>query len=121
MSAQVRRILLWAPRKLGILFALFIALFAFDVFGQGYGMWGSIAAFLIHLIPTGLILIAVAVAWRWEWLGGLLFTALGMTYVVSAWGKFGWTAYLVVAGPCFLIAALFLVSWWLRGKPSECK
>lgn len=121
MSAQVRRILLWAPRKLGILFALFIALFALDVFGQGYGIWGSIAAFLLHLVPTGLTLIAVAVAWRREWLGGLLFLALGVAYVVSAWDKSEWTTYLVVAGPCFLISALFLVSWWLRDKPLECE
>jgi hypothetical protein len=32
-------ILYWAPRLLGILFSLFVSIFALDVFGQGYGFW----------------------------------------------------------------------------------
>jgi hypothetical protein len=69
---------------------------------------------LIHLIPTALILIALTVAWRWEWIGALLFFALGAWYLVMAWGKFPWLTYLLVAGPAFLIGALFLVNWLLR-------
>lgn len=66
---------------------------------------------LIHLIPTYAILIALAIAWRWEWVGAILFAALGAAYVIVAWGQFPWTTYLIVAGPAFLVGALFLVSW----------
>ena len=45
-------------------------------------------AFLIHLIPTGIVLVALAVSWRWEWVGGILFIALGMAYLVTSWNKF---------------------------------
>lgn len=106
----MKRILFWTPRVLALLFAGFISLFALDVFGAGYGFWEAIEAFLIHLIPTGIILIALAIAWRWEWLGAVLFAALGIAYVIVAWGQSDWVAYAVISGPAFLIAALFLVS-----------
>ena len=116
MGNIAKRTLFWAPRVLGLLFAAFISLFALDMFGAGYGFWEAIAGFLIHLIPTYLILIALAVAWRWEWVGALLFAALGTAYVVIAWGRFPWATYVIVSGPAFLIGALFLTGWFLRGK-----
>jgi peptidoglycan/LPS O-acetylase OafA/YrhL len=45
--------LLWISRILGILFALLISFFAFDVFGQGTGFWKT-----LHYIPlflTGIL------------------------------------------------------------------
>ncbi len=113
LRLRTRRLLCWTPRALGILFAAFIGLFALDIFNEGYGFWEALAGFLIHLLPTYLILIAVALGWRWEWLGALLFAALGIAYVVMAWGQFPWTTYLILTGPAFLVAALFLVSWSL--------
>lgn len=59
-------------------------------------------------------LITLAVAWHWEWVGGILFAALGIFYIISMWGRFPWSVYLVIAGPAFLLAALFLVNWFYR-------
>lgn len=111
---MLKRVLFWAPRVLGILFALFISLFALDVFGVGYGFWETILALLIHLVPVYLILVALAIAWRWERVGSILFVALGFLYIITAWGQFPWSVYLVVAGPAFLIGILFLVDWFYR-------
>ena len=108
MKLTARRVLLWAPRALGILLAAFIGLFALDVFSEAYGFWEAIAGFLIHLVPTYLILVAVVLGWRWEWLGALLFAALGVAYIIVAWGQIPRTTYLIVSGPAFLVAALFL-------------
>jgi hypothetical protein len=108
--------LFWVPRILCILFALFLSLFALDVFGEGYDLWQTIVALAMHLIPTGLVLVALAVAWRWEWVGGVLFFLLGVLYVALAWGRFDWTTYLVIAGPLFLIGALFAVDWFWRWR-----
>jgi hypothetical protein len=116
MNQSVKRVIFWTPRILCLLFAAFISLLALDVFGQGYGFWGTIVAFLMHLIPTGLVLIALAVAWRWEWVGAILFAALGVWYIVMAWGKFDWITYLLIAGPLFLICALFLANWLYRAE-----
>lgn len=114
MSRPAKRVLFWAPRVLCILFALFLGLFALDVFGEGYGPWETILAFVIHLVPTWLVLGALALSWRWEWIGGVLYAVLGVGYIVMAWGKFDWTTYAIISGPLFLVAALFWVNWALR-------
>jgi hypothetical protein len=116
MNKSVKRVVFWLPRILCVLFALFISLFALDVFGEGYGFWETIVAFLIHLVPTALVLITLAIAWRWEWIGAILFVALGVWYIIMAWGKFELTTYLLISGPLFLIGALFLVNWLYRAE-----
>jgi len=116
MKSSTKQVLYWTPRILGILFALFISLFALDVFGEGYGFWESVGAFLIHLIPTFVILIALFVAWRREWIGAILFVGLGMFYLVVFRGDFDWITFLIIAGPLFLIGALFLVNWLYRAQ-----
>jgi hypothetical protein len=114
MQGRVRRLLFWTPRILCLVFAVFVSLFALDVFGEGYGFWNTILAFLIHLIPTGIILAVLAISWRWEWVGGILFIALGTAYIVTTWNKLHWSAHLAISGPLFLIGALFLVNWRYR-------
>jgi hypothetical protein len=113
MTAE--RWLFWAPRVLGVLFAGFVSIFALDVFGQGYGFWGTIAALFMHLIPTMIVLVALAIAWRWEALGGILFIALGAWYLTS-WPRFHWSAYLAISGPLVLIGGLFLIRWTSRAR-----
>jgi hypothetical protein len=116
MKEPVRRVVFWMPRILCLLFAVFISLFALDVFGAGYGFWETLVALLIHLVPTAIILIALAIAWRREWIGAILFVALGAWYVITAWGKFPWTTYLLIAGPSVLIGVMFLVNWLFRAE-----
>ena len=117
MRGRVKRFLFWTPRILCLVFAVFVSLFALAVFGEGYGFWETILAFLIHLIPTGIILIVLAISWRWEWVGGILFIALGAAYIVATWSKLHWSAHLAISGPLFLIGVLFLVNWRYRAEP----
>ena len=116
MNTSLKRLLFWTPRILCLLFAGFISLFAADVFNEGFGFWQTILALLVHLIPTGIVLIVLALSWRWEWVGGILFTALGALYLIQFWGRFHWQVYLCIAGPLFFIGALFLLNWLCRGK-----
>ena len=109
-------VLYWAPRILGMLFAGLISLFALDMFSEGYGYWGTLFALAMHLIPTALIVIVLIIAWRWEWAGALGFLGLGIGYLWLAWGKGHWTAYVVISGPMFLLAILFLTNWLWRDK-----
>ena len=44
--------LFWLPRILGILFAVFISIFALDAFGEGIPVLEAIIGFVIHLVPT---------------------------------------------------------------------
>ncbi len=67
MNQSISKILYWSPRILGVLIAIFVSLFALDVFGEGYSFWETIAALAMHLIPTLVILVVLVIAWRWEW------------------------------------------------------
>jgi MFS family permease len=120
MKKPVKRLLFWAPRILCIAFALFLNLFALDVFGESQGFWKTALALLMHLIPTGLILLVLAVSWRWEWVGAILFPALGGLYLFMFWGRFPWSVYLLISGPLFLAGVLFLLGWLRRSELRIC-
>jgi hypothetical protein len=114
MNTTMKRILFWTPRILCILFALFLSLFALDVFSAGYGFGETLLALLIHLIPVYLVVIVLAIAWRWEWVGAVLFTVMALFYLVQTWGKESWVAYVTISGPLAFIGILFLVNWIYR-------
>jgi len=107
-------VLFWAPRILCIAFAVFLSMFALDVFGEGLGLWKTILALVMHLIPTWLVLIALAVSWRWEWIGAILFGALGVLFIVVFAARWTWQTYLLIPGPLFLVSVLFLMGWLYR-------
>ena len=116
MSETSGRLLPWAPRFLTFALALFLAMFAADVFGEGLSVGQTIAALLIHLIPTWIVLLVLAAAWRHEWVGGVLFPALAIAYFALTRGQMHWTAYLMLSGPLLLIGLLFWWSWSERAR-----
>lgn len=114
MSINFRSVLQWAPRILGVLYAAFISLFAFDVWGTGAGFWEELAGFLVHLMPAYFIVAALVIGWKNPWLGGILFivlaTAFGLIY--------GWqetTTLLLLALPPTAIGLLFMCDGCSRG------
>ncbi len=118
MSTGLHRALYWTPRILCIAFAAFISIFAFDVFQKGVPAAQVALALLIHLIPTFLVIAVLVVSWRREWVGGVLYIALGILYVVWAWGKpFARpSTFLLIAGPPVLVGVLFLLGWRYRAQ-----
>ncbi len=117
MNTSTKRLLFWAPRVLCILLAMFLSVFALDVFSEGYGFWQTIGALLLHLIPVYIVVIVLVIAWRREWVGAILFIALALLYPVMMWGRqFHWSAYLGIPGPLVLIGVLFLLSWKYRAQ-----
>jgi hypothetical protein len=114
MKKPAQRFLFWTPRILCILFILFVSLFALDVFEEGYTFWQTLLALVMHLIPTAIIVIVLVVSWHWEWVGGVLFSVFGALYLVMAWGRFPWIAYVMISGPLFVIGVLFLINWLYR-------
>jgi len=114
MNTTAKRTLFWTPRILCILFAMFLSMFALDVFDDGSGFWKTLLALLIHLTPVYLVVIALVLAWRWGWIGAVLFTALAVFYLVWAWGRMHWSAYVFISGPLALLGVLFLFNWIYR-------
>jgi hypothetical protein len=115
MTSFLKHTLFWSPRVLSILFVLFISLFALDVFSEGHGFWQTMLALLIHLIPTGIIIVAIVIAWRREWIGAVLFIACGLSYLFTNLRHVSWI--LTISGPLLFIGVLFLLSWLYRKDP----
>lgn len=101
----------WTPRILCAGMAIFLSLFALDSFHEGKGIWAGVGAFLVHLVPTYIVLGVLALAWRRPWLGALGMGAAGIGYWAMAWRHPIWV--LGISGPLFAIAVLYLCSWRL--------
>jgi hypothetical protein len=106
----------WIPKIICILFAIFISLFAMDVFGQGAGFLATFVALMAHLIPAFLVVIILILSWKWPWIGGISFIILGIAYVIMMEGK-----YLIIYIPLFLVGILFLLSWYFRKEIKEAR
>jgi hypothetical protein len=119
MKPVSKRILYWAPRVFGILFAIFLSLFALDVFGEGYSVWETILALLIHLVPVYIVFAVLLLAWRWSWVGAIVFLVLAILYVIMSGGRQHWSAYVGISGPLLVISVLWLLNWIYRSELSK--
>ena len=72
------KIFYWLPRIICILAILFVSLFAADAFAPGLTIWQQISAFIMHLIPSFVLLAFLIVAWKWEYVGGIIFIIIGL-------------------------------------------
>jgi len=114
MTKSDRGVWFWAPRILTILFALFLSVFALDVFEGKKAFLETLAALVLHLVPTFLVVVLLVLAWRWELIGVVAFAGLAIAYVGFLWGRFPWVNYAAISGPLLLVSVLFLLSWRQR-------
>lgn len=113
MNKTIKKVLFWTPRIMGILFVLFLSLFSLDVFDMELGFWETLLAWLIHSIPSVVLLVALVLAWKWEWIGALIFIGWAILYLV-AFRDQSLSAYLAISGLPALIGLLFLLGWIWR-------
>jgi hypothetical protein len=109
-------VLLWIPRIICILFIAAISLFACDAFGHDTGFWKTLLAFLVHLLPTVLMIFLLYLSWKRAWIGGIVFILAGIAYMVWQGVK-----YPVIFIPLFLVGLLFLLSWFFRKEIEEAR
>lgn len=98
----MNKTLSFAARGFAILFIIMTGLFALDI-GK-FSWWGL----FMHLLPSLILLVILIISWRQEKIGGILWILAALAYVILAWGKVDWLAYLVMSGPALVIALLFL-------------
>ena len=72
------KILYWLPRVLCIAAILFVGMFSLDVFRPGVPLSDQIIGFLIHNIPSLVLLAFLVIAWKWELIGGILILLAGL-------------------------------------------
>ena len=126
MTTKIK-IIHWIPRILCILAILFISIFALDSFDPKLTIWQQIGEFLIHLIPTYILIALLIIAWKWELIGGIIFMVIGLGFspgiylhnlqmnhsVIMSFGII-----LLITFPFIIVGGLLMFSYFLK-KNSE--
>lgn len=119
------KLLHWFPRVLCILAILFISLFALDAFNPELSFWEQVFDFIIHLIPSFILIVLLIVAWKRELMGGVLFTIIGLglsplvfmhNYNMNhcLWMSLGITCIITI--PFTIIGILFIMSHYRKKR-----
>ena len=121
------RVLHWTPRILCILAILFISLLAMDSFGSDLTFRQQLGEFLLHLVPSYILVILLIIAWKWELIGGIIFALTGLVFspVIfqhnykmngSVWASLETVFFITI--PFFIVGILFIVSHYRKKKQS---
>jgi hypothetical protein len=115
----------WTPRVLCILAILLVSMFALDAFEPGQTIWHQLLAFIIHMIPSFILIAVLIFAWKWEKTGGLLFLIVGFVFGVFLFrinyrhNHNLWTTVSIImamAFPFVLSGVLFILSHYLKNR-----
>jgi hypothetical protein len=104
-----------APRVFTIIVALFLMLFSLDVFEPGRSPQEMTIGFVIHNIPSMLLLVVLLAAWNREWVGAIIFPLLGLAYYLS-FPTAHWSVHLVITLPLVVNGLLYYLAWRNRKK-----
>ena len=119
------KIQFWAPRIICILAILFISMFAADAFAPELTFWQQIGGFLMHLIPSFILLVLLLVAWKWEFIGGIIFILIGIgfspfiyqhNYNMNHSVGMSLGIIMMITFPFVVVGVLFMVSHYAKHK-----
>ena len=105
-------------RILLIIMILFFALFSLDVFEDGGKFWDMVLGFIMHNIPSFVMIIILIIAWKRENIGGILlmFGILGVgVFLMFRMDNFMWGTVIMLGIP-FIIGLLFVINHYYLGK-----
>jgi len=115
----------WLPRVICILAILFISMFAANAFAPGLTIWQQIGAFLIHLIPSFILVAFLIIAWKWEYAGGIIFILIGLglspfifqhNYNMNHSIGMSIGIILMITFPFVVVGILFIVSHFMKKR-----
>ncbi|WP_372641772.1 hypothetical protein [Ancylomarina sp.] len=115
----------WLPRIICIIAILFISLFAADAFAPELSIWQQLGDFIMHLIPSFILLALLIVAWKWEYIGGIIFMIIGLgfspivfmhNYRMNHSIGMSLGIILMITIPFVIVGILFIVSHFLKKK-----
>jgi len=110
---------------LGILAILFVSLFALDAFDNKLTFWQQISGFIIHLIPSFILLVFLLFAWKKELIGGIIFVLIGVgfspfiykhNFAMNNSVSTSLLVLLTITFPFILVGILFIISHFLKKK-----
>lgn len=110
--------LTWIARVIAILYTLFVFSFVIDVVGGELDWYVPLVASL----PGVVMLITTVIAWRWSLFGGVIFIALGASYIFQFYRRDGGDDYfglVLMAGLPILAGVLFVIVDLIKPNKQE--
>jgi len=115
ISQQRAKIIHWAPRVAAILIIFFVSLFSLDVFEMDAPPLELLRGFLMHSLPSIVMIVLLVLAWRRPVIGFYAFLLVGIFFLRFVILGRDLAHFLLFSGPMLLVAALFYADWrWLK-------
>lgn len=111
---KIEKIIYWLPRIIMAVLICFFVLFSLDVFSMEGTFLEKIVGFLMHNIPTFILILLLAFAWKKERIGGILFIILGIvfTFYFNTYQRID--TFLLISFPPILAGALFILNGYKK-------
>lgn len=105
------KILFHSPRLLAIVFAMVLIFIAAGVFSDPmFSLGEKILSFAFKLIKPAIVISALWIAWKREIVGGIIFIALGIAFLLFGWNHILLWKLLLTGLVLVFIGALFLIN-----------
>jgi hypothetical protein len=116
VSPRLTKVIHWAPRVAAIMIIFFTSLFSLDVFGMGASLLEVLGAFLMHNIPSIIMVIFLVFAWKRPFVGFVVFLIAGIAFAIFfVRDLYALPNLLLFVFPILMIASLFYADWkWLN-------
>jgi len=120
VTPRLAKIIHWAPRIASIMIIFFTSLFSLDVFEAQASPLELLGGFLIHNIPSIVLLVLLIFAWKRPAVGFVAFLVAGALFAIFfVRDIYALPNLLLFVFPILLVAGLFYVDWkWLGAQPA---
>lgn len=125
MKPKVRSFIHWTPRILCILAILFISIFALDAFDSELPVTEQLLNFLMHMIPSFVLIGILILSWKWELIGGVIFVLIGLimsplvyqhNYNMNGSVLMSLGIIAIITVPFIIVGVLFLMDYRIKKK-----
>ena len=100
---------LWIPRIFIMLIIIFLSLFGLDVFEGNASFGDKMLGFLIHSMPSIILLLILILTWMRPLFAGILFVLIGVAMTIFFGHYSRWDVFFVIDFPVILIGSCFLI------------
>jgi hypothetical protein len=109
----------WTPRIAAIGIIFFVSLFSLDVFEMDASPLQLLGGFIIHNIPSIVMIVLLIFAWKRPMVGFFAFLLAGLFFLRFVIFNLSLGHFLLFSGPLLLISTLFYADWrWIQpGSP----
>jgi hypothetical protein len=121
VNPPLAKIIHWAPRLAAILIIFFVGLFSLDVFEMQASPLELLGGFLMHNIPSIVMLVLLIIAWKRPVVGFVAFLVAAALFIIfyvrSIYALVNLVLFVL---PILLIAFLFYAEWkWLEPQTAQ--